>query len=796
MIRAFHVLWTSIERHRVASIVALASFTALVVILNVNMQIEEDVTRLLPSAGPQKKYIGLLESPIAKELPILLMANGAGSADLTRFADGLAAGLEKTGLFARVRLPIDRKGELALGRLVFEHRIQLVDPDEIETLDRPAIRKRLLDLRNLLSLPSGMMMQEALFQDPLGLTQGIVEKWTQVIEGQTLGQSGILLSADRKAALLLTTPVSGPMRISEGEKILDAVSGLSGRLRKESPGLASITATAIGAHAWAVSSARTLKHDLFVVFPLSFLFVILLFWLRFRGFRPLIADVLIIGIGTATGLAAVSLVFGKVHGITLGFGAALVGVADDYVIHFLNANRTVDGKIAAQRILSPASLALATDLAAFGALATSTMPGLRQVALLASVGLLVSVALTLIFLPLLPVVPRHAGVSRCARWFGHTIAPSRTKKYLGFALFAGLFIAALVSLPSLSVDPDLRKLDAKFPDLEKAEVDLKREFGGLLGREAFLAEGSTIDDALDLSRKAIQTLSKDEKRIGVESFWSPAAILPSRDEQLKRRTTNAEALDRLLPEIELVGAELGFKKEAFGPFRKSIENESGKPSPITLSDLKGTPLESVLSRTLFASGGRFYALGFFSTNDRAARGRTLEALEKIPGVSRLSGREATEKTIGALALETLRFTAIGVSVMVLLLLLMYRRGRPTLTAFVPALGGCIASLVDHALSGIPLNIVTTASLLLILGLGVDYGIYVIETWSMDAEELRETAIGVLLSALTTLSSFGVLVICRNQALHEVGRTVSIGIFTSLFLALVVLPSLLPRPSPD
>jgi predicted exporter len=62
--------------------------------------------------------------------------------------------------------------------------------------------------------------------------------------------------------------------------------------------------------------------------------VLLLVWLAFRSLRPilLVAASLLIGCGVA--LAVTVLVFGKVHVLTLVFGASLVGVAEDYGIHW------------------------------------------------------------------------------------------------------------------------------------------------------------------------------------------------------------------------------------------------------------------------------------------------------------------------------------------------------------------------------------------------------------------------------------------------------------------------------
>ena len=60
---------------------------------------------------------------------------------------------------------------------------------------------------------------------------------------------------------------------------------------------------------------------------------ILLF--AYRSVRVLVLALLPVLSGVIAGIAAVSLAFGFVHGITLGFGVTLIGEAVDYAIYLL-----------------------------------------------------------------------------------------------------------------------------------------------------------------------------------------------------------------------------------------------------------------------------------------------------------------------------------------------------------------------------------------------------------------------------------------------------------------------------
>jgi predicted RND superfamily exporter protein len=74
-----------------------------------------------------------------------------------------------------------------------------------------------------------------------------------------------------------------------------------------------------------------------------------------------------------------------------------------------------------------------------------------------------------------------------------------------------------------------------------------------------------------------------------------------------------------------------------------------------------------------------------------------------------------------------------------------------------------------------------------IGLGVDYGIFMVYRLYRDLDPSAEKA--VLVSALTTLSGFGVLVLARHPALHSIGLTILLGVCGALPVVLWILPAL-------
>ena len=147
--------------------------------------------------------------------------------------------------------------------------------------------------------------------------------------------------------------------------------------------------------------------------------------LAFGGsLRTLFTATLPVASGVLAGIAAVSLAFGNVHGITLGFGTTLIGEAVDYAIYYLIQARTVAGGAAgsgSQRWLGEnwrtVRLGLLTSLCGFAALVFSGFPGLAQLGVFSIAGLTAAALTTRCVFPVL--APDGAPGMGLRRHLGH-----------------------------------------------------------------------------------------------------------------------------------------------------------------------------------------------------------------------------------------------------------------------------------------------------------------------------------------------------------------------------------------
>jgi predicted RND superfamily exporter protein len=99
--------------------------------------------------------------------------------------------------------------------------------------------------------------------------------------------------------------------------------------------------------------------------------------------------------------------------------------------------------------------------------------------------------------------------------------------------------------------------------------------------------------------------------------------------------------------------------------------------------------------------------------------------------------------------------------------------------------------------GLKFNIVNVAMLPLIIGIGVDYGVYLVHRWIGEGKGdksikpvVESTGRAVTLSAFTTMIGFASIIPAQWRGLSLMGSTLTMGIALCWIAAVIYLPSIL------
>ena len=128
-----------------------------------------------------------------------------------------------------------------------------------------------------------------------------------------------------------------------------------------------------------------------------------------------------------------------------------------------------------------------------------------------------------------------------------------------------------------------------------------------------------------------------------------------------------------------------------------------------------------------------------------------------------------------------RVLALGCVIVFVVLQLRYRNLRAGLLAFATAGLAALATYGAFGILGVSVNVVSTISLLLVLGMGVDYGIFTVDG-ARVSDRLGATLSSILVSCLTSVFVFGTLALSEQPALRAIGLTTGTGILFALALS--------------
>lgn len=575
--------------------------------------------------------------------------------------------------------------------------------------------------------------------------------------GLQLGEDG-LLDADGKHWAVLQYETRDSAFQLDGERHLaDLLERADRAARAVAPDLELLHA---GVPLHAEAAAVQASFEINTIGWGSLAAVLLLVWLAFRSLRPilLVAASLLVGCGVA--LAVTVLVFGKVHVLTLVFGASLVGVAEDYGIHWFASRQAEPSSqrwTLLRHLLPGLWLALVTSALAYLALGLAPFPGLRQMALFSVVGLTGAFLTVIFWFPWLD--GGDIRQTRFAAWLGNTLERwprLHGRRPLGLFIGVALLLAA-VGIVRLHGDDNLRSLQSSPPALMAEQIRLGQLLGMPSPAQFYLVQGRDAAQLLQREEALTARLRAlaDDRRIG--GYRAISDWLPSPARQQADAALTARVEPKVLAAVsEAVGEPLSRSGFAKAPLdaRAFIASPVSQPfRHLWLGDVGGQATSVVMVDGL-------------SRPDALATLRAAGA--GLPGVRWVDRTADFSQLLGHYRRLMSGMLLVGVALVFAALWLRYR--RQAWRVFAPTLLAAALTLGLLGLFGQPLQLFNVLALLLLLGMGIDYGIFLLEHRG-DASAWLAVCVG----AASTWLSFGLLALSSTPALSAFGLTLLLGI---------------------
>ncbi len=540
----------------------------------------------------------------------------------------------------------------------------------------------------------------------------------------------------------------------------------------------------------ASNGARQAKQEMSTIGLGSLIGVLLLLWAVFRTPRRLPLLLVPVATGVLFALPLTWWAFGSLHVLTLAFGASLIGISIDYVLHLECMRRlaTTNGRGGLAALWPGLTLGLCSSLAAYLAITLTPMPGLRQMGMFAALGLIGAWLSVRLWLPQLPLPAQATRVDspavRAAGCLARAIPGKRSWQALGL-----LLLVALASLYGLRSDDRLTQLNPSPASLINEQREVQRLLAEPDGLRYLIVQAET-DAALLTRLHALEgTFQQLNARQQLGHWASLAQQLPTLEQQQANLGAMRERTRTLLPQVLSTA---GLPPELVTRAEQAIADAH----PLRPADWVALPAGEMGQRLWLDS--RSAAIGIVRFGDVTAEGSAAlarlaaddDSLEYVDQVARLS------TTLGRIRSEMAWLVGGAVVLISLLLALRYRRS--TWRALLPPLGGLVLTLAALTLAGVGLNLFHLLGLLLVLGIGLDAGIFCAEHPARSADKGNPTRsanekaeqgkaqasasrasqaslLAISLSCASSLLAFGLLSFSQTPALAALGLACLLGL---------------------
>lgn len=516
----------------------------------------------------------------------------------------------------------------------------------------------------------------------------------------------------------------------------------------------------------------------------SALGVVLLMILLFRSLAMLATGLISMMAGVIIGTSAVFAVFGEIHLIALVFGASLIGEAADYSIQLISARLSKDesGRTDWLRHILPGlGMALATSLLGYAAMALVPLPSLRQIAVFAFAGLSGAFLTVILSGPRLADLMPRGKVPAALGLLAAKVRGVSARLGLAAVCLGVATAAAGVALDmGIRSDDDVRSLINRPVRLVSEEASISKALGAGLSTQFIHVHPKDGDDesCLRVAESISPALAESRKEGHLKGWTSLADIIPSAELQLKRQSAYHAALIKEQVRITAAFAEVGFSPVE-GFWHPSAP-------PLRLKDFLALNESMPFRHLRFEHEGKIHHLVTLrDVSDPDALKRKLSNLGDITFVDKvgsISGLLGDVRRQGAIWLGTALLLALAT------LGLRYGLVRAGMLLLPTVIGMAWAPFLASA-CGVPFSIFGLMALILVLGVGVNYSIFLWE----GGTDSKSALAGVIASCLTTLLSFGLLAFCSMPALSWLGTTLGFGILLSFVLTPLALARASSRP---
>ena len=630
--------------------------------------------------------------------------------------------------------------------------------------------------------PQSTFMMQFIRSDPLDINVNIfnsLQKLSLMLGYHVKIKNGHFVSSDNRCAMII---ISTPVTITDGFGSKKLIAYLSDQL-DNLPDFAS--ADIISGHLHTVSNENVIKKDIQLTLIIASISFLLLFLFIFKDLKAL----MLFFIPIAAVLLSINLAYiflDKLSYFIIGMGGVVAGIAVDYGIHVFMAVRANNGEPeAVKQVAKPVVIGALTTIGIFASFFFSDVQGYNQLALFSIFSIILCLIIALFILPhFLGKKDREQKNNNNNNFIKNDFRQTKVFDSILLLCWVIFMILALLSSTRLTFNSDIKQFDGSSPEIFQAETRFHQIWGGKDQPAIFVVEGKTLEDALEKNDRIYHDATA---KIGKNNFSSFSAIWPSK----QIRTANAlrwkkfwqqgneEKLKKLLIDN---GGLYNFSKDAFSPFFNNLY-----AGTIIKDEHDGLGLfDQIKERFVLKKTDGYQILSFFP--DETKYIKALSALNAGYSDTFIISRKMFSNLLSeSISSEIIYLSFIAIFFIPVLAFLLLKNIQLSIIAMGPVAAGIMAVLGLLPVTGLFLNAPSIIAAMVVVGLCIDYGIFMV--YSLHYNLKTQTRTAITLSAITTIIGAGVLLFASHPMLFAIGITLVTGVSAGYIASITLVPSM-------
>jgi uncharacterized protein len=785
-----------IKKHKFISILVFTLIPVFCIFAVINIKFEEDISKIIPKGEKNDITAKVIQQiNFADKIVVMIHSNSVNHEEILveaakEFVDTLSS---YPKLCNQIQGTVSQDQVEEIFNLVYNKLPLFLDNKDLDSialmLSEDSIYAKIQQNYNMLISPAGMVTKEYILKDPLGLTfLGLNKLKSLNVSDNFTIKNGFITSNDGHTIILFITPTYIGFDTKNNQELTTVFYDLQKHINTKFKN--DVELTYFGAPFISVANANQIKSDIqnTVVVSLSILFLILIFFYR-NIFIPFILFIPAV-FGALISAVVIYFTNDSISAISISIGAVLLGITVDYPLHIITHYRkNKDVETLYRDITLPIISSGLTTSAAFLCLLFVNSDVLKDLGIFSSISVIVAAIVSLILIPHLYNPSTKKAIHFIDKLANYEVQKSKILVFICI----GLVILGLFSYPKITFNNNLSDLNYVPDDMIKSEKQLEN-LGNLASKSIYLtAYGDNLETLLEKNTELEIELSQLKSQGIINDYTSIGKLVMSQKNQQEKINNwrlfwSDSIVDSTMNYISKAANEIGFKKNTFQDYKQYLEGDSAIFTPFIMESIGSISIKDFISEK-----DGFYTLTSIIKIEKDKREIVIDYFKDHSDVIVIDRKHLNEQFLGDLKNDFERLMNYSFIAIFLILLLFFRRIELALLSITPIVFTGLTTAGLMYVFGLEFNIFSTIVTTLILGLGIDFSIFMTnglqQKYTTGKSELNLYRTSIIMSGLTTVLALGTLIFAKHPSLTSISFVSLIGIISAIVITFVLYPLL-------